>query len=293
MAGNLWTETVMAENLVANPRTKGAPKAEGRVVPSRRIEYLQERLKTNSKRDLHLWSISMLVILMLASGFAAVLAPSVAWNIATLHFDLKYLPQLFWGMIALVLLFSLYAMTQKRDLNIVSRALVQELILSENLQSFSVLDPVTQLLNSWAIDPIIAKEIAHANRLGSALTFATIRLDNFQSIKKQLGPERGEEALYHAARLLKGTFRGSDVIFRNGADEFLVVLPDTTEQQAESAVARLGTATERWNADSDTGFEFSFCSGIAPHVIGAESRDVIERARRGMIPSSQKIKFVF
>src|SRR5713226_8802360 len=141
MAGNLWTETVMAENLVANPSTKGAPKAEGRVVPSRRIEYLQERLKTNSKRDLHLWSISMLVILMLASGFAAVLAPSVAWNIATLHFDLKYLPQLFWGMIALVLLFSLYAMTQKRDLNIVSRALVQELILSENLQSFSVLDP--------------------------------------------------------------------------------------------------------------------------------------------------------
>ncbi len=262
---------------------------------SHRIQYLQEQMKTTSRRDLHLWSISIVVILVLATGFAAVIAPSLAWNNANAssHFDFRYLPQLFWGMISLVLLFSLYVSSQKKELNATRRALVQEFVMSEHLQAFSLLDPVTQLLNSCALDPMVAKEIARANRLGTALTFATISLDNFQSIEKRAGIEQGEQALYHAARLLKSTFRGSDAIFRSRTSEFVVVMPDTTEQQAENAIGRLGTLTERWNAEAEAGCEFSFSWGIAGYVAGARTNDVMERARRCMFLSSQKVSFVF
>jgi len=280
--------------LDSNCEMKGIGSAnEGLPLRSRRLRHLQEQMQTNSKRDLQLWSISVLVILVLATGFAGVIAPSLAWRTAGFHFDTSYLPQLFWGMIALVLLFSVYITAQKKDLNSTRRTLLQEFVMSEHLQTFSLLDPVTQLLNSCAIEPIMAKETSRANRLGTALTFATISLDNFQSIVKRTSVEQGEQALYHAARLLKDTFRGSDVLFRSRTSEFVVVMPDTTEPQAENAISRLRTFTERWNSETETGCELSFSWGIAGYATGARTSDVLERARRCMFLSSQKISFVF
>ena len=133
-------------------------------VSSRRIEYLQKQLKLNSRRDLQLWIIVLGVMVVLAVGLAGILTPSLAWKTMSFHLDFKYLPQLFWGMIVLVALFSIYATEQKREVNATRTALIQELIISEHLQAFSFLDPVTQLLNSCAIDGTVQREIARANR---------------------------------------------------------------------------------------------------------------------------------
>ena len=259
-------------------------------VSSRRIEYLQKQLKLNSRRDLQLWIIVLGVMVVLAVGLTGILAPSLVWKTMSFNLDFKYLPQLFWGMIVLVALFSIYATGQKREVNATRTALIKELIISEHLQAFSFLDPVTQLLNSCAIDGIAQREIARANRTGCALTFAAISLDNFSRL---LGTEQQEQVLFHAARLLKNTLRGSDAVFRNGPVDFLVLMPDTNEQQAESALTRLKVIVEQWHADTDTGLELSFSFGISPHVTGGNSSDVIERARRCMFLSSNKINLVF
>jgi diguanylate cyclase (GGDEF)-like protein len=110
---------------------------------------------------------------------------------------------------------------------------------------------------------------------------------------KGLESEQGDQLLYHAARLLKATFRGSDAVFRNGAVDFLVVMPETSEQQAEMALSRLKCGADHWNSDTDTGLELSFSYGIATHVSGGNSADVIERARRCMFLSSQQVNLVF
>jgi diguanylate cyclase (GGDEF)-like protein len=288
MSGNVGSVLEMF-----NDTKPSRPEAEDLAFRSRRIRYLQEQMKTNSRRDLQLWWASIVVIVVLACGFAAIIAPSLAWATPIVHFDPHYLPQLFWGMLSLILLFSVHLTAQKKDLSTTRKALLQEFIMSEHLQAFSLLDPVTQLLNSCAIDPIVAKETSRANRLGTALTFATITLDNFQSIANKLGIEQGEHTLYQAARLLKNTFRGSDILFRSRTCEFVAVMPDTTEQQAESAINRLRTMTEVWNAEAEGGCELSFSWGFAGYVAGANSNDVFERARRCMFLSSQKINFVF
>jgi len=270
------------------PAAVGEPRAN-----SRRIEHLQQQMKLNSRRDLHLWIVVIVVIVVLAVGLAGVLAPGLVSKTMGFHLDFRYLPQLFWGMITLVALFSIYATGQKREVNATRTVLVQELIVSEQLQAFSFLDPATQLLNSCAIDNIAAREVARANRLGCALTFAAIGLDNLGSVQKRFGNECGDQALYHAARLLKATFRGSDALFRGGPAEFLVLMPDTSEEQAEIALSRLKSSADQWNANTDTGLELSFSYGIAPHVAGENCSGVIERARRCMFLSSQKVNLVF
>jgi diguanylate cyclase (GGDEF)-like protein len=118
-------------------------------------------------------------------------------------------------------------------------------------------------------------------------------LDNYPSILKRCPGDGGEQALYQAARLLKSNFRGSDAIFRSGTSEFVVVMPDTAERQAETAIARFCALTERWNSETDAGFEFSFSWGLASYAAGAKTADVLERSRRCMFLSSQKTTFVF
>lgn len=265
----------------------------GSPLNARRIEQLQHQMKANSRRDGQLWLIVMLVVLVQTAGFAGILAPSVAWKSMNLHLDLRYIPQQFWGMLTLVGLFSIYVTMQRREVSATRASLMQEMIVGEQMQSFSLLDPVTQLLRSCALDSIAAREIARANRTGSALSVAVISLDNFSSLQRRVGPEEADQALFHAARLFEATFRGSDALFRNGVHEFMVIMPDTTEQQAETAMSRLKANTERWNAETETGLELSFSAGVAPHVAGASLADVIERARRCMFLNSQRINLVF
>jgi diguanylate cyclase (GGDEF)-like protein len=216
--------------------------SEGKVAPGTR--EIQQQIMALSGRDLQLWSITLLVVLVLSAGFAAVLAPNLVWKPALAHVEVRYLPQLFFGLISLVILFNVYIIGQKRELHATRKALVQELIFNERLEGLSLIDPLTQLFNRRALDQMLSKEVVRANRLGSSLTILMIDLDDFKSINTRFGHQVGDTFLGEAAQLLRTTFRGSDMVFRYGGDEFLVVMPETTEEQAENALRRLSNELE-------------------------------------------------
>ena len=88
-------------------------------------------------RDLQLWSIGILVILVLTSGLLAVVLPNMVWTQRVMHIEHSYLPQLFFGLISLILLFNIYLLAQKRNLNTTRLALIRELVLNERLESLS------------------------------------------------------------------------------------------------------------------------------------------------------------
>jgi diguanylate cyclase (GGDEF)-like protein len=260
---------------------------------SARTEEIQSQFQSLSSRDLQLWSISLLIIVVLGAGFVALIAPNLVWKPTLFHAESRYLPQLFFGLISLVLLFNIYIIAQKRDLNATRRALVQELIFNERLQGLSLLDPLTQLLSRRALDQMLDKEVARANRRGSALTVLMLDVDNFKFINTQVGQSGGDRLLSEAARLLKNTFRGSDMVFRYGGDEFLVVMPDTTEQQAERALARLLTEVDRRNAENRSPDELALSCGLASYVTGARMADVLATASRRMLMKKNKLVPVF
>ena len=80
--------------------------------------HIHEQLELLGGRDLQLWSIGLLIIVVLAAGFSALILPNMVWkaSIGSLHVQEKYLPQLFYGLISLILLFNAYIILQKRSL---------------------------------------------------------------------------------------------------------------------------------------------------------------------------------
>src|SRR5262249_39936980 len=154
---------------------------------------------------------------------------------------------LLFGLTCLVVLFNIYLLSQRLALNNTRKALIGELVLNERLESLSLVDPLTQLLNRRALNELADHQLARANRGGEPITFLILDINNFRELNAKLGNVEGNYLLTEFARLLKNIFRGGDLIFRQGGDEFLVVMPNTSEQQADYPLQRLLRATEEWN----------------------------------------------
>src|SRR6202045_1679265 len=160
-----------------------------------RADEIQQQIQQLSGRDFQLWSIGILVILVLTSGLLALLVPNLVWTQRVVHVEHSYLPQLFFGLISLILLFNIYLLAQKRNLNTTRLALIRELVLNERLESLSLIDPLTQVLNRRAMNELIPREVARSNRLGSGLTFMALDLNGFATISSKFGALEGDRLL--------------------------------------------------------------------------------------------------
>ncbi|HSB75646.1 MAG TPA: GGDEF domain-containing protein, partial [Terriglobales bacterium] len=232
----------------------------------------------------------VLIIVVLAAGFAAVVAPNLAWRglPGTGLVEYRFLPQLFFGLISLILLFNIYIVIQKRTLNSTRAGLIRELVFSERLESFTLIDPLTQLLNRRSLDQIVPREIARANRSGSHLTFVMVEVAGFKGLNDRLGNIAGDQLLVEVARLLKGTFRGSDAIVRYSGDRFLIIMADTNEKRAASAMRRLSDVVDRWNLNTRSGWEMVLNYGVAQYAIGASATELLMAAEQRLIQQQGK-----
>jgi diguanylate cyclase (GGDEF)-like protein len=258
-----------------------------------RADEIQQQIQQLSGRDLQLWSIGVLVILVLTSGLLALLVPNLVWAQRVVHVEHSYLPQLFFGLISLVLLFNIYLLSQKRTLNNTRLALIRELVLNERLESLSLVDPLTQLLNRRALNELVPREVARANRVGSGLTFMAIDLNGFSDISSKFGALEGDKVLVEFAKILKTVFRGADLAFRQGGEQFLIMLPDTTEEQADFPVQRILREVDQWNLASKREYELSFSWALAPYVTGSDAEDVLRTVDRKMYSKKHNLVPVF
>jgi diguanylate cyclase (GGDEF)-like protein len=258
-----------------------------------RAEEIQTQIHELSSRDMQLWSIVSLVILVLTAGFLALLAPNLVWTQRMVKIEQGYVPQLFFGLICLVVLFNIYLLSQRVALNSTRKALISELVLNERLESLSLIDPLTQLLNRRALNELISHQLARANRGGEPLTFLILDINDFRELNAKLGSMEGNRVLTDFAKLLKKVFRGGDLIFRQGGDEFLVVMPDTNEQQAEPPLQRLLRAVDQWNLENGKAYQLVFTWGLAGYVTGTSLEEILRTVDRKLYQKMHNLAPVF
>lgn len=101
------------------------------------------------------------------------------------------------------------------------------------------IDGLTGLLNRIGFYEAVEPLINFANRYNQPVSIAYIDLDNFKKLNDTQGHATGDEALIQFALILKSTLRNSDIFCRMGGDEFIVLLPNTSSEEAYIALEKL------------------------------------------------------
>jgi diguanylate cyclase (GGDEF)-like protein len=109
----------------------------------------------------------------------------------------------------------------------------------EALRVQALHDPLTGIWNRRAILDILGNELARSRREGLSVAVAIADVDHFKRINDTYGHLVGDTALCEAASRMHVQLRPYDAIGRYGGEEFLMVLPGCTSQDAFKLAERL------------------------------------------------------
>jgi diguanylate cyclase (GGDEF)-like protein/PAS domain S-box-containing protein len=104
--------------------------------------------------------------------------------------------------------------------------------LRRELREQAIRDPLTGLFNRRYLEETLDREVARATRAQSTLGVVMLDLDKFKLLNDTFGHTAGDTALREVGHLLRENVRAGDVACRYGGDEFVVVMPDTSLENA-------------------------------------------------------------
>jgi diguanylate cyclase (GGDEF)-like protein len=253
---------------MSNPHMRPIPSA-----LKARDQALVHQLQQIEKRDWWVWGYSIIVVLLLAFAVTAFAFPAVR-QVAETMFKIKMV-DVIWGLIALVVLFNVYAISQDVLIKRLRRQLAEKQGHSDLLRNLAMVDPLTGLYNRRFAEQRLAAEVARSERKGHPLTVLTLDLNNFKQINDTHGHPAGDQVLLEFATHLNQVVRGSDLAVRLGGDEFLVLLPECTLEQLQLVLVRLGSLDVNWHGQK---IPVTFSAGWKQYEMGERPEELLARA---------------
>lgn len=164
------------------------------------------------------------------------------------------------------------------------RSSQRERVYRDELRRRAETDELTGVANRREILAYLDKRIAEARRLGTPLSFAVFDIDNFKRVNDTYGHAVGDEAIRHVVTHAQGATRINDRIGRMGGEEFGVVLPKSSEDNAYVVCERmLGRLRANSFAVSvDLHLTVTISTGIASLTDDDDAASLIERADKAL-----------
>src|ERR1700761_5694174 len=146
--------------------------------------------------------------------------------------------------------------------------------LVERLVAEARMDNLTGLLNRRGFAERAGAELARSRRDASRLGVASFDLDHFKAINDEYGHEIGDQVLVKVSGLFRDEMRESDVLARMGGEEFTVLLPGDSAEQAAALAERVRAKLE---ASKDSRLPSVTVSAGVVSAIGAADLDALLR----------------
>lgn len=152
---------------------------------------------------------------------------------------------------------------------------------NEALAELAFHDSLTGVLNHRGVMEALDRSARAAARYGRPLAVAVLDLDNFKLVNDTHGHPTGDEVLAGFAQLLARFVRAPDQVGRSGGEEFVVVMPETTVEEAVAAIDRLRVVCQETQF---TGPEVTvtFSAGVTDHRRGDRVTTILARADEAM-----------
>nr|WP_247739941.1 GGDEF domain-containing protein [Endozoicomonas sp. G2_2] len=140
-------------------------------------------------------------------------------------------------------------------------------------------DPLTGASNRRDYEALFAQESRRARRYGRPLSVCVLDVDHFKHVNDTYGHGAGDTALIHVADICRTEMRGADLLGRIGGEEFLLILPETSRDDAvefaERLRLRLGAATIQTGAHV---FQITVTLGVT--ALTASDQDITDLIHR-------------
>jgi diguanylate cyclase len=144
-------------------------------------------------------------------------------------------------------------------------------------------DQLTGAYNRRGLAEHFEREISRAERTNQPLCLALIDVDNFKQLNDRYGHLAGDDALKYLVDVIRQHSRATDVVARFGGEEFVILLPDTSPDDARHNLQRLQREmTKTFFLANNDRLVITFSAGVAKWHLGERDTDVIERADRAM-----------
>ncbi len=162
-----------------------------------------------------------------------------------------------------------YLLKDEVDSNLLGRVIrysIERHRLQAALRSVSLLDELTGLYNRRGLLAFAEQQFRVSDRSQKQVGLLFLDVDGLKQINDTFGHHEGDRALVEAARMLKETFRASDIVARLGGDEFAVLFAENSADELKLAAERLQANIDACNAKNGRRYTLSLSFGTATYL---------------------------
>lgn len=151
--------------------------------------------------------------------------------------------------------------------------------LFQKTRELSITDEITPLFNFRHFHQILDRELKLVDRYRSVLSLLFLDLDRFKPINDQYGHLRGSRTLREVGFLIRAAVRETDYPARYGGDEFVVILPQTETEAAQTLSEKLRELIEGHTFLQEEGINarLGVSIGVASYPLEANTKELLVR----------------
>jgi len=144
----------------------------------------------------------------------------------------------------------------------------------ELLVADSTYDKLTGLLCRNSFQGTLNQQLALAKRLATQFSILFVDIDNFKHINDTYGHQSGDLVLSELANLVQEGIRSSDTAFRYGGEEFVILMPNTSCNDAQKLANRIRKTIEQHQINVDGGeIKLTISGGVSSYPTHADNAD--------------------
>jgi diguanylate cyclase (GGDEF)-like protein len=157
------------------------------------------------------------------------------------------------------------------------------------VQQSAITDDLTDLYNRRGFYEMGRREVERSQRYSRPLCAMFLDIDHFKQVNDRWGHAVGDQVLYHLAESLRHHVRSIDLIGRYGGEEFVLLLPETDQQQALVVAERLRAGVEALVSPTAKGpVAITISIGVAVLTAEHESLEaLIAQADKGLYQAKE------